>query len=85
MFNLDVTDVGNPMILGAVEEEMETAVQELIGFVGWHMGFQVTKEIFEDLMKERGIVYSSLPPHLKEEIDDKIWIVDEDDDELGCW
>ncbi len=85
MFDIDVTDVGNPMILGAMEEEMEAKVEKLIGFIGHHMGFQTTRENFEYIAKEMGVDYYNLPSYLKEEIDDKIWIIDDDDDDMGNW
>ena len=85
MFNIDVTDVGNPMILGAMEEELEAKVEKLIGYIGHHMGFQTTQENFEWLARDMGIDYDSLPAYLKEEIDDKVWIIDDDDCDMWCW
>lgn len=85
MFDIDFTDVGNPMILGAMEEETEAKVKKLIGYIGHHAGFQTTRELFECVAKDMGIDYYNLPPYLKEEIDDKIWIIDDDDCDMECW
>lgn len=79
MFDIDVTEVGNPMILGCAEEELEEKVDNLIGYVGFHWGYQIPKDGFEELLDRFDINYVLLPKHLKDKIDDEIDIIVEED------
>lgn len=79
MFDIDVTEVGNPMILGCAEEELEEKVDDLIGYVGFHWGYQIPKNSFEELLDRFDINYVLLPKHLKDKIDDEIDIIVEED------
>lgn len=79
MFDIDITEVGNPMILGCAEEELEEKVDELIEYVGFHSGYQIPKDDFEELLDRFDINYVLLPKYLKDKIDDKIDIIVEED------
>ena len=79
MFDIDITEVGNPMILGCAEEELEEKVNDLIGYVGFHCGYQIPKDDFEELLDKFDINYVLLPKYLKDKIDDEIDIIVEED------
>lgn len=79
MFDIDITEVGNPMILGCAEEELEEKVDELIGYVGFHSGYKIPKDDFEELLDRFDINYVLLPKYLKDKIDDEIDIIVEED------
>nr|DAR02295.1 MAG TPA: hypothetical protein [Bacteriophage sp.] len=79
MFDIDITEVGNPMILGCAEEELEEKVNDLIGYVGFHCGYQIPKDDFEELLDRFDINYVLLPKYLKDKIDDEIDIIVEED------
>ena len=79
MFDIDITEVGNPMILGCAEEELEEKVDELIGYVGFHHGYKIPKDDFEELLDRFDINYVLLPKYLKDKIDDEIDIIVEED------
>lgn len=79
MFDIDVTEVGNPMILGCAEEELEEKVDDLVGYVGFHYGYSIPKDEFEDLLDRFDVNYVLLPKYLKDKIDDEIDIVVEED------
>ena len=79
MFDIDITEVGNPMILGCAEEELEEKVDELIEYVGFRSGYQIPKDDFEELLDRFDINYVLLPKYLKDKIDDEIDIIVEED------
>mgnify|MGYP006894535504 FL=1 len=79
MFDIDITEVGNPMILGCAEEELEEKVNDLIGYVGFHCGYQIPKDDFEELLDRFDINYVLLPKYLKDKIDDEIDTIVEED------
>ena len=79
MFDIDVTEVGNPMILGCSEEELEETVDELIGYIGFNSGYKIPKDDFEELLDRFDINYVLLPKYLKDKIDDEIDIIVEED------
>lgn len=79
MFDIDVTEIGNPMILGCADEELEEKVDELIWYVGFHSGYHIQKDDFEELLDRFDINYVLLPKYLKDKIDDEIDIVIEED------
>lgn len=79
MFDIDITEVGNPMILGCAEEELEEKVDELIEYVGFHSGYKIPKDDFEELLDRFDINYVLLPKYLKDKIDDEIDIIVEED------
>lgn len=79
MFDIDVTEVGNPMILGCAEEELEEKVDDLVEYVGFHYGYSIPKDEFEDLLDRFDVNYVLLPKYLKDKIDDEIDIVVEED------
>lgn len=79
MFNIDITEVGNPMILGCAEEELEEKVDDLIGYIGFHNEYQIPKNDFEELLDRFDINYVLLPKYLKDKIDDEIDIIVEED------
>lgn len=79
MFDIDITEVGNPMILGCAEEELEEKVNDLIWYVGFHCGYQIPKDDFEELLDRFDINYVLLPKYLKDKIDDEIDIIVEED------
>ena len=79
MFDIDITEVGNPMILGCAEEELEEKVDELIGYVGFNRGYKIPKDDFEELLDRFDINYVLLPKYLKDKIDDEIDIIVEED------
>lgn len=79
MFDIDVTEVGNPMILGCAEEKLEEKVDDLIGCIGFHRGYQIPKDDFEELLDRFDINYVLLPKYLKDKIDDEIDIIVEED------
>jgi len=83
MFDIDITEVGNPMILGCAEEELESKVGDLVGYINHNMGGRATKDAFECAMERVGVDYSLLPSYLKDRIDDEIDIID--DTEEDCW
>lgn len=79
MFDIDITEVGNPMILGCAEEELKEKVDDLIGYVGFHWGYKIPKGDFEELLDRFDINYVLLPRYLKDKIDDEIDIIVEED------
>ena len=79
MFDIDVTEIGNTMILGCAEEELEEKVDELIGYVEFHSGYHIPKDDFEELLDRFDINYVLLPKYLKDKIDDEIDIIVEED------
>lgn len=79
MFDIDITEVGNPMILGCAEEELEEKADDLIGYIGFHHGYQIPKDDFEELLDRFDINYVLLPKYLKDKIDDEIDIIVEED------
>ena len=79
MFDIDITEVGNPMILGCAEEELEEKVDELIEYVGFRSGYQIPKDDFEELLDRFDVNYVLLPKYLKDKIDDEIDIIVEED------
>ena len=78
MFDIDITEVGNPMILGCAEEELDEKVDDLIGYVGFHCGYQIPKDDFEELLDRFDINYVLLPKYLKDKIYDEIDIIVEE-------
>ncbi len=83
MFDIDPLEVGNPMILGYAEEELEERVDRIIEYIGFNCGYIVPRECFENILDSENIDYVSLPSYLKDRIDDKIDIID--DTEEDCW
>ena len=79
MFDIDITEIGNPMILGCAEEELEEKVDELIEYVGFRSGYQIPKDDFEELLDRFDVNYVLLPKYLKDKIDDEIDIIVEED------
>lgn len=70
MFSMDFADVGNPCILGMIEDSMERNVNNLIAFVrNNEMDGYLTVKDLEGLFGEFGIDYDMLPGHLKGKID----------------
>lgn len=70
MFSMDFTDVGNPCILGMVEDSMEGNVNDMISFIrNNEMDGYLTAQELERLFGEFDINYDMLPGYLKDRID----------------
>lgn len=62
---LDFTEIGNPWIVGMVENDQELRIDELLNDID----APISVEEFEDVMLKYGINYSVLPQYLKDRID----------------
>lgn len=62
---LDFTEIGNPWIVGMVENDQELRIDELLNDID----APISVEEFEDVMLKYGINYSVLPQYLKDKID----------------
>ena len=78
MFDIDVTEVGNPMILGCAKEEMENRVEFMLDVISKNHDGRISKDGFEYMMDRIGIDYQLLPTYLKRKIDDEVDIIEEE-------
>lgn len=78
MFDIDITEVGNPMILGCAEEEMESRVEFMLDVISKNHDGRISKDGFEYMMDRIGIDYQLLPTYLKRKIDDEVDIIEEE-------
>lgn len=78
MFDIDITEVGNPMILGCAEEEVESRVEFMLDVISKNHDGRISKDGFEYMMDRMGIDYQLLPTYLKRKIDDEVDIIEEE-------
>lgn len=68
MFTFDPLEVGNPMTLGMIEEELESEIDKMVTDSKQGKVFRV-KDVLS-LLKSYNTEYSVLPQYLQNKIDD---------------
>lgn len=66
---LDFTDVGNPWILGMIENDQEIQVNSMIEHINKCHPYGITKEQMESYFDMFDVDYPSLPDYLVDRID----------------
>lgn len=64
MFDLNFLEVGNPMVLGMLEEDQETKVNMAIEYLERHYGFTVTEKQMWKAIDKFNVDYFQLPHYL---------------------
>ena len=68
-FAFNPLEVGNPMTLGLMEEELENKVWDMVEDLKYRYGLCVPAYVVTEEMQHRKIPYEQLPQHIKDIID----------------
>lgn len=69
MFDMDFMEVGNPMVLGMIEEDQEDRVNAAIDYIARHYGYHVPQKAVDEAIDDFGIDYFALPAYLAKRFD----------------
>lgn len=68
-FSLDITEVGNPMLLGVWEEQQQEKVEQTIDWLKRRHGYTITQEELDNACARFDVDYFHLPQWLAREFD----------------